>query len=46
MVARYASDLPAVAFAFSGTFCLFPVYKEMNDKSYVVVFAQLGFLQF
>ena len=30
----YAADLPAVAFAFSGTFCLFPVYKEMNDKTY------------
>eukprot|EP00040_Diaphanoeca_grandis_P035635 m.224611 g.224611 ORF g.224611 m.224611 type:complete len:487 (-) comp33438_c0_seq2:75-1535(-) len=29
----YAGNLPAVAFAFSGTFCLFPVYNEMTDKS-------------
>jgi len=29
----YAADLPAIAFAFSGTFCLFPVYREIHDKS-------------
>eukprot|EP00038_Savillea_parva_P017443 m.20292 g.20292 ORF g.20292 m.20292 type:complete len:483 (+) comp3778_c0_seq1:139-1587(+) len=29
----YATDLPAVAFAFTSTFMLFPVYKEMNDQS-------------
>jgi hypothetical protein len=30
---HYAADLPAISFAFSGTFCLFPVYSEMHDKS-------------
>jgi len=38
----YAQDLPAVAFAFSGTFCLFPVYNEMNDKSFKNVKKAIG----
>lgn len=38
----YAADLPAVAFAFSGTFCLFPVYAEMTDKSYSNVKKTVG----
>jgi amino acid permease len=31
---QYATDLPAIAFAFTGTFCLFPVFLEAKDKSY------------
>jgi len=38
----YAGDLPAVAFAFSGTFVLFPVYAEMADKSFKNVKKAIG----
>lgn len=33
LFARYAQDLPAIAFVFSSTFCLFPVFRELKDKS-------------
>lgn len=38
----YAADLPAVAFAFTGTFCLFPVFQESEDKSHARMEKVLG----
>jgi amino acid permease len=29
---EYAANIPAIAFAFSSTFCLFPVYREITNK--------------